>query len=68
MRGAIYHVSQPYSNVDLTLELKNLNLMRFDMLDDFQTELGWAKALRGLLMRLATLAYEPLDLSIILLT
>ena len=29
------------------------------MLDDFQTGLSWAKALRALLMRLATSADEP---------
>ena len=43
------------------LELKILTLVSLD----FQTELSWAKALRVLLMRLATFADEPPDLLII---
>ena len=43
------HVSQPYSNVDLTLELKILILLHLDMmLDDFQTRLSWSNALNAL--------------------
>ena len=44
------YVSQSYSNVNLTLELKILILVCLGMLAYFRTGLSWAKALRALLM------------------
>lgn len=61
----IFHVLQPYSNVDLTLKLEVLILLRLDILDDFKTGLSRAYALRALIMRLATSADEPPDFYII---
>ena len=40
-----FHISQPYSNKDLMLELKIIILLRRDMLDDSQTRLNFEKAL-----------------------